>query len=121
VNETEREQRIRQRAYELWIEEGRPEGRADAHWDMATELVAIEEGQKDTLLPNPIPEYEDNPTTEPVEPQLAVENAGEFPTLTDEGEEATYPSRENLKDADEPPLQPPKRPSAPRKKRKSPA
>lgn len=26
---------IRQRAYELWEREGRPEGRHDAHWDQA--------------------------------------------------------------------------------------
>jgi len=33
------------------------------------------------------------PTGEPVEPLIAVENAGEFPTLTDQGEEKAYPSR----------------------------
>ena len=34
------EQRIRDRAYRLWLEEGCPDGRDKDHWDMATELVA---------------------------------------------------------------------------------
>jgi hypothetical protein len=38
----DREQRIRTKAFYIWLEEGCPEGRAQAHWDMATELVAIE-------------------------------------------------------------------------------
>jgi len=29
------EQRIRERAYEIWENEGRPEGRGDEHWDQA--------------------------------------------------------------------------------------
>ena len=39
------EERIRRRAYRLWEEEGCPEGRELAHWDMATELVAMEDSQ----------------------------------------------------------------------------
>jgi hypothetical protein len=46
----EREERIRQRAYRIWVEEGCPEGKADAHWAMATELV-VEENQEFTLKP----------------------------------------------------------------------
>ena len=45
------ERRIRDRAYQLWLNEGQPEGRAEVHWDMATELVAIEENQLHTLKP----------------------------------------------------------------------
>ncbi|MFC0387219.1 DUF2934 domain-containing protein [Muricoccus vinaceus] len=29
---SECEERIRKHAYFLWLEEGRPEGRADVHW-----------------------------------------------------------------------------------------
>ena len=104
MDDRQREQRIRERAYRMWLDEGRPEGRDAAHWDMASELVAIEENQRDTLKPNPIPEWERNPTREQIEPMQVVENVGEFPTLTDKGEEATYPSREFERDADEPPL-----------------
>jgi hypothetical protein len=39
------DQRIRERAYRIWLEEGCPEGREKDHWDMATELVPIEDGQ----------------------------------------------------------------------------
>ncbi len=88
----DREQRIAERAEQIWIEEGRPEGRADIHWDMATELVAIEDGQNDTLLPI-------GEAGEPVEPILALENTGEFPTITDQGEMQNphWPEKENVK------------------------
>jgi hypothetical protein len=45
------EQCIRERAYRIWLEAGCPEGRELDHWDMATELVAIEGGQRSTLKP----------------------------------------------------------------------
>ena len=34
------EQRIRERAYQLWEQEGRPEGRADRHWHAARDQLA---------------------------------------------------------------------------------
>jgi hypothetical protein len=90
MNPHDREQRIREKAYQIWIDEGRPEERADTHWDMATELVAIEENQLLTL--KPVQNHSSvSLSGEPVEPLLAVENAGEFPTLTDQGEETAYP------------------------------
>ncbi|MDB5509788.1 MAG: hypothetical protein JWL93_2257 [Hyphomicrobiales bacterium] len=97
MDQKDRDARINLRAYDLWVAEGRPEGRADIHWDKASELVAIEESQQDTTM-------RPDRQGEPVESLVAVENAGEFPTLTDEGEEKTAPSRDNLRDADEPPL-----------------
>jgi hypothetical protein len=39
------EERKRQIAYALWEDEGRPEGRAEAHWQEACRIV--EEGLKD--------------------------------------------------------------------------
>lgn len=39
------EHRIRQRAYEIWVEEGRPEGREAEHWARACHEVAAERGQ----------------------------------------------------------------------------
>ena len=47
-----REQLIRTKAFYIWLDEGCPEGRADAHWHMATELAAAEEGRVD-LGPKP--------------------------------------------------------------------
>ncbi|MFN3891687.1 MAG: DUF2934 domain-containing protein [Beijerinckiaceae bacterium] len=114
-DERNHEERVRERAYRLWLEEGRPDGRADDHWDKACELVAIEESYKDTLKPNPTEAYEHSPAGEPVEPIEAVRNLGEFPTLTDQGEEAVFPDRRlAAAEADETPLKPGRKP-APRK------
>lgn len=41
---SEKEDRIRRRAYELWEQEGRPEGRAWDHWVQAAREVEAEEG-----------------------------------------------------------------------------
>ncbi|MCK0208679.1 DUF2934 domain-containing protein [Starkeya koreensis] len=75
----EREHRIRERAHRLWEEEGRPDGRADSHWFQAKEIVAIEEGRPEAFRPVDAAEA-------PPEPIEALTNAGEFPTLTDQGE-----------------------------------
>ena len=56
----DRNLRIRERAYRLWEAEGRPEGRAGAHWDMAEQLIAAEDHQ--ISGPDPDPE----PTSEPL-------------------------------------------------------
>ena len=39
----ERARRTRERAYFLWEQEGRPEGRADEHWRMAQEQEAADQ------------------------------------------------------------------------------
>jgi hypothetical protein len=44
---TDREARIRERAYQLWIERGQPEGRSDEHWAEACRLVDEEQGGPD--------------------------------------------------------------------------
>jgi len=44
------EQRIRERAYQISLGEGGPEGRELDHWKMATELVAIDDGQRSTVI-----------------------------------------------------------------------
>jgi hypothetical protein len=47
MNDTEREQLIREQAYRLWLAEGKPEGRESAHWGEAERLVKrIEEARK---------------------------------------------------------------------------
>jgi hypothetical protein len=85
------EERVRERAHRLWQQEGRGEPLGQRHWDMARELVAIEDNQK--LATKPLPrEGASGPSGEPIEPIEAVENLGEFPTITDQGESA-YPPR----------------------------
>jgi hypothetical protein len=39
----EKERLIRERAYQIWVDEGRPEGRADAHWEQAEKEIASED------------------------------------------------------------------------------
>lgn len=74
-----RDDEIRARAYQLWEEEGRPEGRAAQHWFTAKETLAVEENQESTYLP-----IDSGTDPEPIE---ALENAGEFPNLTDQGDQ----------------------------------
>ncbi|MGZ3195925.1 MAG: DUF2934 domain-containing protein [Croceibacterium sp.] len=95
TTEDYREQRIRTKAFYIWLDEGCPEGRAEAHWDMATELMAIEDNYAVAL--KPVQDGPSTPAGEPVGPLLAIENAGEFPTLTDQGEESTHPHRRGSK------------------------
>ena len=90
MDEQDIERRIRERAYLLWESEGRPEGRAAQHWEQARMIVALEDGQRSTLKPVEAPKPE---------PIAAVENQGEFPTLTDQGEERTYPMRRRVTEA----------------------
>ncbi|MBB4064846.1 DUF2934 domain-containing protein [Gellertiella hungarica] len=42
-SDTDREERIRERAYSLWIEQGQPEGRDLEHWMEAERNVGGEE------------------------------------------------------------------------------
>ncbi len=74
------EDRIRRKAHELWEAEGHPHGRDQDHWDQAREIIAIEDSQASTLLPR------NTGAQEPIEPRQAVENYGDVPNLTDQGE-----------------------------------
>ncbi|MDQ2083817.1 DUF2934 domain-containing protein [Xanthobacteraceae bacterium Astr-EGSB] len=86
-------ERVRQRAYQIWIDEGRPEGRESIHWDMASELVAIEENQTRTtkrVRRQPADKEIAADRAEPAKPAAAM---GEVPTMTDMGEQTYPPSR----------------------------
>ena len=78
TQERDLEQRIRARAHQLWEQEGRPDGRADSHWEQAKAIIALEDAHHQTLKPSEPPAPE---------PLIALENQGEFPTLTDQGEQ----------------------------------
>jgi hypothetical protein len=82
--ERKREDRIREVAHRIWREEGCPHGRHEQHWQMARDLVAIEEGYESALKPA---DEKLGPYGEPVEEAKLEENLGEFPTLTDQGEQ----------------------------------
>jgi hypothetical protein len=51
TTDDDREELIRTKAFYIWLDEGCPEGRADANWHMATQLVATEEGRFDPPAP----------------------------------------------------------------------
>ncbi len=103
------EQRVSERARKLWEEAGCPASGPQDYVGRARELVAIEEHQKNTLKPvgaqarevaEDIPVASDDvlgPEGEPIEPALAVEHEGEFPTLTDQGEGQQVPYRAGSK------------------------
>ena len=93
------DENIRQRAQRIWEREGRPEGRADEHWQMARSELAAENLPPDAMLPNPIAAtgQDGNPHPEPVEPLEAAENQGSFPALTDQDEEQPAPPKKSRK------------------------
>jgi len=81
------EQRVRERAHEIWVREGKPEGRAEDHWALAREEISEAEGIADTLKPI----EPEGPTAEPL---LAVESLGDLPgRQLDQGEKQDYPIR----------------------------
>jgi hypothetical protein len=80
------ENRIKDRAEALWKADGSPEGPRDGYLEEARELIAIEENPDSGQLD---PEEAAEPM---IESLIAVHNQGEFPTLTDQGEEQSYPS-----------------------------
>ena len=87
----ERLARIRERAYHLWEDDGRPEGRELEFWERARELVGMEEHPTAAELPNPMTHPEQIPgvTVEEAEVQ---ENLGEFPDrMTDQGDRREAP------------------------------
>lgn len=51
MNDVDR--RIRERAYRLWIEEGRPDGRAEDHWQRAAAQIAREDEQSSLATASP--------------------------------------------------------------------
>jgi hypothetical protein len=82
------ERRVRARAHQIWVREGKPEGRAEEHWNLAREEVSEEEGIEDTLKPI-------EPEGPDAEPLLAVESLGDLPgRLTDQGDRQDYPVRQ---------------------------
>jgi hypothetical protein len=57
----EKDQRIRERAYLIWIDEGEPEGRENEHWERAKVQIEDEdrqrEAEKDGVKPPPGPTF----------------------------------------------------------------
>ena len=84
----ELEQRIRAKAEQLWTENGCPSGGPESFRDQASEQLAIQDNTASTLRPNPEGEAASPDDSEPLQ---AVENLGDLPNLTDQGETEDYP------------------------------
>lgn len=82
------EKRIREKAHELWVAQGSPDGQAERNWAEAKEIIALKDSFGTTLRPL------DETIDEPVEPAIAFENQADKPGLTDQGDEAAGPSRD---------------------------
>lgn len=92
AHDPKREQRIRERAYHLWEQEGRPHGRDVEYWERARELVGMEESRGAGQLPNPMTHPPVSGLPEGVEEAEIQENLGEFPDrFTDQGEAEQTP------------------------------
>jgi DUF2934 family protein len=74
-------------AYRIWLDEGQPEGKAEAHWELARMAIAFEDARPQMLRPIK------SETAEPVDAWL---NQGDFPTLTDQGEQHAPGERDDL-------------------------
>ena len=85
--EREHDRLIRERAMRMWREAGSPKGREDEYIERARELQAFVDHPGAALMPNPMVAHpHPGPTTEPVEEAELLENLGEFPGRTDQGD-----------------------------------
>ena len=86
------DKQIRLRGRRLWREAGNPKGREDEYIELARELQAFRDHPQAALLPNPMMAHpEPSATEEPVEEAELLENLGEFPGRTDQGDRMLAP------------------------------
>lgn len=87
------DQKVRERAYHLWEQDGSPNGGDLDYWERARALVGMESGAAPGLTPNPVPPGEEKPfAAPPVDEAFLEENLGEVPgRMTDQGERAQTP------------------------------
>jgi hypothetical protein len=86
------DKQVRLRGRRMWREAGSPKGREDEYIELARELQAFREHPKAGLLPNPMMAHpEPSATEEPVEEAELLENLGEFPGWTDQGDRMQAP------------------------------
>ncbi len=90
--EREHDRDIGSRGRRMWREAGRPEGREAEYLELARELQAFVDHPGAGLLPNPMIEHpQPAATDEPVEEAELLENLGEFPGRTDQGDRVPAP------------------------------
>ena len=80
------------RAKRMWREAGSPKGREDEYLERARELQAFVDHPAAALLPNPMVAHPlPGGPEEPVEEAELLENLGEFPGRTDQGDRMPAP------------------------------
>ncbi|MBV9736092.1 MAG: DUF2934 domain-containing protein [Acidisphaera sp.] len=86
----ENEDRIRERAYRLWEEEGRPEGREHDHWERARQMLDSErpEQQPQQAERSPAGGESASPVEQPVP---GVQGPGPLPGVDDQRQEVKEP------------------------------
>lgn len=86
------EDRIRELAYLLWLEEGQPDGKSAEHWEKARELLALESESEEDI--EGISEgYNGAPPGVPAEEAALPESLGEFPAQNDQGKQKSPKKR----------------------------
>jgi len=83
------ERDIRMRARRMWQEAGAPTGREDEYLERARELQAFVDHPQAGLLPNPMVAHPQPGLA--IEEAELLENLGEFPGRTDQGERVLAP------------------------------
>jgi hypothetical protein len=86
MEEKSTEDRVRDKAYELWEADGRPHGREEFHWAQAREIIAIKDSNESTFLSL------EASLRDPAEPTVAFENQADLPDMADQGESQPGPS-----------------------------
>ena len=77
---SDREKRIQEIAYQLWVKEGRPDGRSDSHYFEAVELYKAEIARPGSAKAKPAAEpVAGKPAAEPVAEKPAAEPVAEKP------------------------------------------
>jgi hypothetical protein len=88
----EHDRQVRVRARRMWQEAGSPKGREDEYMERARELQAITDHPGAGLLPNPMVAHPDpGGSEEPVEEAELLENLGECPGRSDQGDRMSAP------------------------------
>ncbi len=88
-----RDQRVRERAYELWEADGSPHGSDLEYWERARELVGMEQSGRTAQLEVPDADDPSVIAGQPVEEAFIQENLGEFPDRSsDQGERPQVPN-----------------------------
>jgi hypothetical protein len=86
------DKRVRLRGRRMWREAGSPKAREEEYIELARELQAFRDHPNAALLPNPMEAHpQPSATDKPVEEAELLENLGEFPGWTDQGDRMPTP------------------------------